>query len=67
MTQPNGYDQIWTIPSHLDPMPHVHDPAEPVLPNQITPRVGFWFKQNFELEIQTRFDPNLAKIISSDL
>jgi hypothetical protein len=35
--------------------------------NQITPRVGLWFKQHFELEIQTRFDPDLAKFIYFDL
>jgi hypothetical protein len=35
--------------------------------NQITPRVGFQFKQKFDLEFETRFDPNLQKIISFDL
>jgi hypothetical protein len=48
-------------------MTSIADPAEPVSSNQITPRVGLWFKQKFELEIQTRFDPNLAKFISFDL
>jgi hypothetical protein len=35
--------------------------------NQITPRVSFLFKQNFDLEFETRFDPNLAKFIPFDL
>jgi hypothetical protein len=48
-------------------MSHSVDPTETVPANHITPRVGLWFKQNFELEFQTRFDPNLAKFISSDL
>jgi hypothetical protein len=48
-------------------MTHNVDPTETVSANQITPRVGLWFKQKFELEFQTRFDPNLAKFVSFDL
>jgi hypothetical protein len=48
-------------------MTSIADPIEMVLANQITPRVGFLFKQNFDLEFETRFDPNLRKIISFDL
>jgi hypothetical protein len=48
-------------------MAHNLDPPESVPANQIAPRVGLWFKRKFELEIQTRFDPNLAKFISFDL
>jgi hypothetical protein len=35
--------------------------------NQITPRVGLWLKQKFDLDFQIRFDFNLAKFISFDL
>jgi hypothetical protein len=48
-------------------MAHNLDPPESVPTCQDAPRVGLWFKQKFELEIQTRFDPNLAKFISFDL
>jgi hypothetical protein len=43
------------------------DPPEMVPTNQNTPRVGLWSKQKFDLDIQTRFDLNLAKFISFDL
>jgi hypothetical protein len=48
-------------------MSHNVDPTKTVPANWTTPRVGLWFKQKFELEIQTRFDPNLAKFICFDL
>jgi hypothetical protein len=61
-----GY-QIWTAQICLNPTTSIADPTEMVPANQITPRVGFLFKQKFDLEFETRFDPNLWKIISFDL
>jgi hypothetical protein len=48
-------------------MAKIPDPPEPVPANQDTPRVGFQFKQKLDLEIGTRFDPNLVKFISNVL
>jgi hypothetical protein len=61
-----GY-QIWAAQIRLNPTARVADPTETVPANQITPRVGFLSKQKFDLEFETRFDPNLQKIISFDL
>jgi hypothetical protein len=43
----------------LNPTASIADPTEMVPANQITPRVGLCLKQNFELEFEIRFDPNL--------
>jgi hypothetical protein len=48
-------------------MASVADPTKAVPANQITPHVGFWFKQKLELEFEIKIDPNLQKIISFDL
>jgi hypothetical protein len=61
-----GY-QIWASQIRLNPTASVSDLTETVPANQITPRVGFLFKQKFDLEFETRIDPNLQKIISFDL
>jgi hypothetical protein len=61
-----GY-QIWAAQIRLTPTTSIVDPTEAVPANQITPRVGFWFKQKFELEFEIRIDPNLQKIIFFDL
>jgi hypothetical protein len=50
--------------SHLDPTAENPDPHEEVPANQNRPRGSPLLKQKFELEFQTRFDPNLAKFIS---
>jgi hypothetical protein len=63
----NSYQQIWIVHSPLDLAAHITDPNEPVRAYQDLPRVGFRFKQKFELEFEIRFDPNLQKIISFDL
>jgi hypothetical protein len=45
-------------------MLHVHDPAEPVSPNQITPLVGSGFKT----DLNRNFKSELIKILqNSDL
>jgi hypothetical protein len=59
--------QIWAAQILLNPMANVADPTEEVPSNQEQPRVGFRFKQKFELEFEIRFDPNLQKNISFDL
>jgi hypothetical protein len=40
-------------------MASVANPTEAVLANQITPRVGFHFKQNSEFDFEVSFEPNL--------
>jgi hypothetical protein len=54
----NGY-QIWAAQILLNPTASVADPTEAVPANQITPRVGFRFKQNSEFDFEVRFEPNL--------
>jgi hypothetical protein len=54
----NGY-QIWAAQILLNPTASVADPIEAVPANQITPRVGFRFKQNSEFDFEVRFEPNL--------
>jgi hypothetical protein len=54
----NGY-QIWAAQIFLNPTANIADPTEAVPANQITPRVGFHFKQNSESDFEVRFEPNL--------
>jgi hypothetical protein len=61
-----GYPSIWSIKSTLDPTLHNGDPNEPVSASHDAPRGSPLLKTEFELEFQTRFDPNLAKFISFD-
>jgi hypothetical protein len=56
----NGY-QIWAAQILLNPTASIADPTKAVPTNQITPRVGFRFKQKFELEFEIRFDPIFRK------